>query len=246
MVLSVDALGMKREQAKATELAAHFEEAGPEALLRWVARQYADRWVLACAFGPESLILIDMLSRMQPVVRAFFIDTDFHFPKTLALKDEILERYPTLRLEVLKPRLTVAEQDASYGEALNKTNPDQCCFLRKVEPLQRALQGHDCWLSGLRREHAPTRAQTPMVQWDWQRDMLKVNPLVHWSKSQVWRYILDHEIPYNQLHDEGYPSIGCAPCTRPVTSGSILHQAAQDDRSGRWFGTTKVECGLHL
>jgi len=221
------------------ELNLHFAHSTPEALLQWVLENFEDRFTLACAFGPESLILIDMLSQLTPTVRAFFLDTDFHFAETLALKAEMERRYPTLQLEVVRPLLTVAQQEQAYGPELYRHQPDQCCALRKVEPLQRALKGYDCWLSGLRREQSHTRAHTPLLLWDWQRDMVKVNPLVHWTKSQIWRYLLERELPYNPLLDQGYPSIGCAPCTKPAP-------VLEDERSGRWQGTAKVECGLHL
>ncbi len=224
---------------QAPRLAQHFEQASLEELLHWVDKEFGEQFILACAFGPESLILIDMLSRIQPKVRAFFLDTEFHFPETLALKDQMLARYPNLELTVIRPLLTVADQEVVYGPELYQSNPDRCCALRKVEPLERALRGYDCWLSGLRREQSATRAQAPVITWDWQREMLMINPLVKWTKSQVWHYILDHGLPYNRLHDEGYPSIGCAPCTNPVQGGS-------DERSGRWQGTGKRECGIHV
>jgi len=221
------------------DLLPYFEQQSPEVLLRWVIENFESQFVLACAFGPESIILIDMLSRLQPEVKAFFLDTDFHFAQTLALKNEMEARYPTLRLEVVSPLLNVAELEEQYGAELYRRNPDQCCALRKVEPLNRTLKNYDCWISGLRREQSHTRTLAPMLQWDWQRDMFKVNPLVHWTKSQVWQYILDHNLPYNPLHDQGYPSIGCEPCTKAAVPGA-------EERSGRWQGTQKVECGLHL
>ncbi len=226
-------------KTKISQVAPWFENEEPEVILRWVIEEFGDNFVLACAFGPESLIMVDMLSRLQPVVRAFFLDTEFHFAETLALKEQMEARYPTLQLAVIKPLLTIAEQDQRYGEALYAQQPDQCCALRKVEPLQRALQGYPCWLAGLRREQTHTRTETPILQWDWKRDKVKVNPLATWSKSQVWTYILKHNLPYNPLHDQGYPSIGCSPCTHAAQSGS-------DERSGRWQGTAKTECGIHL
>ena len=223
------------------QLAQDFEGQPPEVILQWVIEQFGPKFVLACAFGPESIILIDLLSRMHPQmpVQAFFLDTEFHFAETLQLKAEMCARFPKLDLTIVKPLITIPEQDAQYGEKLYSQNPDQCCFLRKVEPLRRALAGYDCWMSGLRREQSPTRSQTPILHWDWKRDMVKVNPLAAWTKSQVWTYILDHKLPYNPLHDQGYPSIGCAPCTHAVTHGA-------EERSGRWQGTGKRECGLHL
>ncbi|WP_287128151.1 phosphoadenylyl-sulfate reductase [Candidatus Cyanaurora vandensis] len=218
--------------------AEEFAEAPTEDLLRWVIDQYGADFTVACAFGPESIILIDLLSQLQPVVQAFFLDTGFHFQATLDLQQKMTERYPNLALTVVRPRLNVSQQNAVYGADLPQQNPDQCCQLRKVEPLQRALQGYRCWLSGLRREHAPNRSQTPLLHWD-SRQMLKVNPLADWSKGRMWQYILERGLPYNSLLDEGYTSIGCAPCTRRPLPDT-------DERSGRWQGTTKRECGIHL
>jgi len=234
------AIGKRLDRVREIEqLAESFIGAPTEDLLRWVIDHYDHQFTLACAFGPESLVLVDMLSKLQPRVRAFFLDTDFHFEETLALKQKMLDRYPTLDLTVIKPQLTVPQQDALYGEELFRHSPDQCCQLRKVEPLQRALRGYRCWMSGLRREQSSSRAHLPLLLWDGFRDMVKVNPMAYWTKREVWQYIFAHDLPYNPLLDQGYPSIGCAPCTHQPLPG-------QDERSGRWQGKAKQECGIHL
>ncbi len=215
-----------------------FEPQDPAALLSWGAEQYGKHLVLACSLGPEDLVLIDLLSRVSPTVQAFFLDTDFHFAETLALKDQITARYPQLQLEIVKPLLTVKQQVEHYGPELFVSNPDQCCGIRKVEPLNRVLSGYRAWITGMRRQQAPTRASIGKVQWDAKRSMLKLNPLADWTEEQVWAYIAQQGIPYNPLHDQSYPSIGCTHCTAPVAPG-------QDPRSGRWQGKGKTECGLH-
>ncbi|MFS8868699.1 phosphoadenylyl-sulfate reductase [Synechococcus sp. H65.1] len=228
----------RRYQSQVAALSEHFEPLSASDLLAWAVSEFGDGLVLACSFGPEDLVLIDLLTAIRPQVRAFFLDTDFHFPETLQLQQQVLARYPHLQLEVFKPLLTPEEQAAQYGPELYRTNPDLCCNLRKVEPLNRALANCTTWITGMRREQAPTRANIGKVQWDGKRNRLKLNPLADWTSGQVWKYILDHGIPYNPLHDRNYPSIGCLPCTAPVEPG-------EDPRSGRWKGMAKTECGLH-
>jgi len=228
----------KRYQPQVAALSERFEPLSASDLLAWAVSEFGDGLVLACSFGPEDLVLIDLLTAIRPQVRAFFLDTDFHFPETLQLQQQVLARYPYLQLEVFKPLLTPEEQAAQHGPELYRTNPDLCCHLRKVEPLHRALANCTTWITGMRREQAPTRANIGKVQWDSKRNRLKLNPLADWTSGQVWKYILDHGIPYNPLHDRNYPSIGCMPCTAPVEPGA-------DPRSGRWKGMAKTECGLH-
>ncbi len=225
-------------QPQVASLSERFEPLSASDLLAWAVAEFGDGLVLACSFGPEDLVLIDLLTAIRPQVRAFFLDTDFHFPETLQLQQQVLARYPDLQLEVFKPLLTPEEQAAQYGPELYRTNPDLCCNLRKVEPLNRALANCTTWITGMRREQSPTRANIGKVQWDGKRNRLKLNPLADWTNGQVWKYILDHGIPYNPLHDRNYPSIGCLHCTAPVEPG-------EDPRSGRWKGTAKTECGLH-
>lgn len=225
-------------QTEVAALSEQFEAATPQELLAWAVEALGDRLVLACSFGPEDIVLLDALTQVRADARAFFLDTNFHFDETLALKAAIEARFPQLQLETVLPRLTPAEQAEQYGEALYTTSPDQCCGIRKVEPLNRILSQYEGWITGMRREQSPTRADIGKVQWDSKRAMLKLNPLADWTEKQVWAHIYDRQLPYNALHDQNYPSIGCTHCTAPVAPGA-------DPRSGRWQGKAKTECGLH-
>jgi phosphoadenosine phosphosulfate reductase len=222
------------------ELARQWEGQSVESTLVEAVRAFGDRLVLASSLGPEDLVLTDMLYKIQPRANAFFIDTGFHFPETLALLEQVQSRYPELHLEIVRPLFTVAEQAAKHGERLYEREPDTCCAIRKVEPLNRVLRSYKAWITGMRREQSPTRAAIGVVQWDSRRGMVKFNPLAAWTHKQVWAYVVAHKLPYNPLHDRGYPSIGCSPrqCTAPVVAGA-------DPRSGRWTGKGKLECGLH-
>jgi phosphoadenosine phosphosulfate reductase len=181
-----------------------------------------------------------MVHRINPDVPLFYLDTDFLFPETYATRDRIIERYQLKPAQVIqvKSLLTPQKQAASYGDALWTSNPDQCCQLRKVEPLTRVLKGYNAWITGIRRDQAPSRASAGLIEWDQKFGLVKVNPLARWSWTDVWTYIKIYEVPYNPLHDQNYPSIGCTHCTKPVMPG-------QDPRSGRWQGNAKTECGLH-
>lgn len=230
--------GLNVERSNLEELSRKWEGQPAQTTLIEAVGAFGETLVLACSFGPEDIVLIDLLSKADPTANVFFIDTGYHFPETLALKDRILARYPQLRLETVMPLATVESQDAQYGARLYERNPDSCCAMRKVEPLNRVLHGYKAWITGMRREQAPTRSDIGIVQWDARRDMVKFNPLATWSNADVWKYVVDHKLAYNPLHDQGYPSIGCAPCTAAVSPG-------QDPRSGRWSGKGKTECGLH-
>lgn len=212
--------------------------AAPETVLAWALERFGpDEIALACSFGAEDVVLVDMLARLRPGARVFYLDTDLLFAETYATRDQVAARYP-IRLDRYRPLLTVDEQAGLYGTDLWRREPDACCRIRKVEPLQRALAGLKAWITGIRREQAPTRRHARVVEWDSVWELVKVNPLAHWTGAQVWDYIRAHAVPYNPLHDQGYPSIGCSPCTRPLQPG-------EDPRAGRWSGTGKVECGLH-
>ncbi len=217
-----------------------FEAKSPQDVLGYAIETYHPKIVLACSFGAEDVVLVDMVHRINPSVPMFYLDTDFLFPETYATRDRVIEQYglkPTQVLQV-KSLLAPQKQAASYGDALWTSNPDQCCQLRKVEPLTRVLQGYDAWITGIRRDQAPSRADAGLVEWDQKFRLVKVNPLARWSWADVWTYIKIYEVPYNPLHDQNYPSIGCTHCTKPVMPG-------QDPRSGRWQGSAKTECGLH-
>jgi len=213
---------------------------GKEALevIRWAYGQFGDDLVYACSFGAEAMVLIDLIYQVKPDARLVFLDTDVHFPETYALIDRVSEKYPRLNIDRIRPELSLEEQAARYGDALWARDPDACCRIRKVEPMARALTGVRAWMSGLRREQSPTRAKTEFVNLDHKFRSIKICPLIHWTWKDVWKYIMDRSLPYNPLHDRGYPSIGCSHCTRP-TGGR------EDSRAGRWAGFGKTECGLH-
>ncbi|MBX6350199.1 MAG: phosphoadenylyl-sulfate reductase [Clostridia bacterium] len=218
-------------------LSRRFEEAPPEEIVRWAVETFHPRIALACSFGAEDVALVDMAARVREGVRVFYLDTGLHFPETYDVRDRIRARYP-IELIRVAPALTVAEQAEIHGPELWRRDPDACCRMRKVEPLRAFLKGYDAWITGIRREQAPTRAAARPVEWDAKFGLVKVNPLVRWRAGDVWAYVLAHDVPYNPLHDQGYPSIGCMPCTTPVAPG-------EDPRSGRWRGAGKTECGLH-
>ncbi|MGZ8381657.1 MAG: phosphoadenylyl-sulfate reductase [Nitrospira sp.] len=219
---------------------ASFETKLPQDVLAAAIERYGQKMVLACSFGAEDVVLVDMVHRINPAVPLFYLDTDFLFPETYATRDRIIERYQLKPAQViqLKSLLTPEQQAESHGDALWASHPDQCCQLRKVEPLTRVLKGYDAWITGIRRDQAPSRANAGLIEWDEKFTLIKVNPLARWTWAEVWSYIKVYEVPYNPLHDHNYPSIGCTYCTAPVASGD-------DPRAGRWKNFTKTECGLH-
>lgn len=214
------------------------EGKGAEATLRWAFDRFGtDEIALACSFGAEDVALVDMIARLRPGTRVFYLDTNVLFPETYHLIEQVRNKYE-ITLEQYLPLLTLEEQAAQHGDALWASDPDRCCSIRKVEPLKRALGGLKAWITGIRREQAPTRANAKHVEWDAKFGLVKFNPVVTWKEKDVWSYILSNGVPYNPLHDQGYPSIGCTHCTRAVKPG-------EDPRAGRWSGQNKTECGLH-
>ncbi|TSB46668.1 phosphoadenylyl-sulfate reductase [Alkalicoccobacillus porphyridii] len=207
-------------------------------ILRWAFQTYGDELVYACSFGAESMVLIDLISKVKPDAQILFLDTDFHFIETYQLIEEVKKKYPQLRIDLEKPGLTPKQQAELHGDKLWKTNPDLCCKIRKLDPLEGQLNQKKAWISGLRREQSPTRANTQFVNQDHRFESVKICPLIHWKEDEIWMYIKLHKLPYNKLHDQNYPSIGCTHCTKQVADG-------QDSRSGRWANTDKTECGLH-
>jgi len=203
--------------------------------LRWAADTFGDRLTVASSMGDE--VLVHLVGTTLPGADVFFLDTGYHFAETLGTRDAYQAMLP-LRIRTILPLLTVAEQDAAHGPRLHDRDPDACCAMRKVEPLERALAGHDAWVTGMRRADAPTRTDLGLVGWDARRRMVKLNPVAAWTDDDVERYVAEHGVFLNPLRQEGYASIGCAPCTRPVAEG-------EDARAGRWAGTDKTECGLH-
>jgi phosphoadenosine phosphosulfate reductase len=212
--------------------------ATPQHILGWAVEQFHPRLTMATAFGAEGCCLIHMLAEIEPSVRIFNLETGYQLPETLELCERIKQRYG-IDVELVRPELTVAEYEAEHGGPLYRRRPDQCCYDRKVVPLRRALAGYDAWVSAIRRDQTPDRALADVVQWDARFDLVKVNPLLRWTRRDVWTFLVAHEVPYNPLHDRGYPSIGCWPCTRAVSEG-------EGERDGRWAGTGKRECGINV
>ncbi|MGY1638729.1 phosphoadenylyl-sulfate reductase [Geodermatophilus sp. SYSU D00742] len=206
------------------------------AVLRWAGETFGDDFAITSSMADG--LLAHLASRAVPGVNVVFLDTGYHFAETIGTRDWISGVLPITLVNV-RPAQTVAEQDAEYGPELHQRDPDLCCSLRKVQPLAQALAGYAAWGSGVRRDEAATRAGTRVVDWDAKRGMVKVNPLAAWTQDDVDAYTAEHQVPVNPLHEIGYASIGCAPCTRPVAPG-------EDPRAGRWAGRGKTECGLHL
>lgn len=213
------------------------QAAAPE-VLRWAVKQFYPELTMATAFGAEGCVILHLLAEIEPRVHVFNLDTGYQFQETLELRERIKQRYG-MEVEMVRPAETVPEYEARHGGALYVTNPNQCCHDRKIVPLKRTLVGKEAWISAIRKEQTADRAKANVVMWDAKFGLVKVNPLLHWTRRDVWDFILKHEVPYNPLHDRGYPSIGCWPCTGPIDEG-------MDERAGRWAGTAKKECGLHV
>ena len=207
-------------------------------VLAWAVRRFHPKLMMATAFGPEGCCILHMLSEIEPGVRVINLDTGYQFAETLELRERIRERYG-IAVELVRPEQTVAEYEREHGGPLYVHRPDQCCYDRKVVPLRKAVAGYAAWISAIRGDQTDHRRAAGVVQWDAKFSLVKVNPLLRWTKKDVWKFVLDHDVPYNPLHDQGYPSIGCWPCTAPVEDGG-------DERSGRWAGSRKKECGLHV
>lgn len=206
--------------------------------LQWAYNEYGEKLTYACSFGIEGIVLIDLISKVQKDAEIVFLDTGYHFKETYELIEKVKRNYPSLRIQLQQPEFTIEEQTARYGEDLWKTDPNQCCNIRKIVPLANALAPAAAWISGLRREQSETRQHTNFLNQDHKFKKVKVCPLIHWTWKDVWRYVTKHGLVYNRLHDQGYPSIGCETCTKPAYS-------LEDMRAGRWSGTGKTECGLH-
>ena len=211
-----------------------------EEAVRWAITEFFPKLTMATAFGPEGNCIIHMIAQIEPRVRVFNLDTGYQFKETLRLRERIKERYG-IEVEYVRPDLSVEAYEAKHGQPLYNRDPNQCCHDRKTVPLRRAVVGYDAWMSAIRRDQTSDRGKARIVQWDPKFNLVKINPLLEWTKKDVWNFILKNEVPYNPLHDQGYPSIGCAPCTRAVTPG-------EDIRSGRWWweNPENKECGLHV
>ncbi|MFG2947653.1 phosphoadenylyl-sulfate reductase [Streptomyces adustus] len=211
------------------------EDAPASEIVRWAAETFGDRFCVTSSM--EDAVVAHLASRVRPGVAVVFLDTGYHFPETIGTRDAVAA---VMDVEVitLTPRQTVAEQDAQYGPRLHEREPDRCCALRKVAPLAEGLEPYDAWATGLRRDQSPTRADIPVVGWDAARQKVKVSPIARWTQADLEAYVAEHAVLTNPLLADGYPSIGCAPCTRRVQDG-------EDARAGRWAGLGKTECGLH-
>jgi phosphoadenosine phosphosulfate reductase len=226
-----------REELRALAVKAGEELEGAPALdiLRWAEEQFGSKWCIASSMGDA--VLPHLATQVRPGVDVLFLDTGYHFAETIGTRDAVAATMP-VNVITLTPKRTVAEQDASFGARLYERNPDQCCALRKVMPLRDGLANYVAWASGLRRDEASTRTGAKVVEWDGKRNMVKLNPMATWTQDDVDNYIEQNQILVNPLLFDGYPSVGCAPCTRRVAAG-------EDPRSGRWAGLSKTECGLH-
>ncbi|MCX6379545.1 MAG: phosphoadenylyl-sulfate reductase [Armatimonadetes bacterium] len=216
------------------------EHAAPQEVLRWAVGNYSPSLMMATAFGAEGCVLLAMLSEIitKPAqIRLINLDTGYQFQETLDLRDRIRDRYG-ISVEYIRAQESVEEMERRFGGAIYKTQPDICCGIRKVEPLKQVAEGYSAWITAIRRDQTHARKSAGIVEWDSKFQLVKVNPLANWTKRDVWQYITDHDVPYNPLHDVGYPSVGCKPCTHSVGVGD-------DDRAGRWANSTKTECGLH-
>lgn len=222
------------------ELAAagdRLETATPQEILRYAVDRFAPRFTMATAFGPEGMTLIHMLAEIAPETPIFNLDTGYQFDETLELRERIKDRYG-IEVELKRPELTVEQYEALHGGPVYQSDPNRCCYDRKLRVLHEAARGMHAWASAIRRDQSEDRKRAAIVGWDHKFQLVKVSPLANWTRKQVWSMIMECDIPYNPLHDRGYLSVGCRPCTRATQPG-------EDERAGRWSGFTKTECGLH-
>ncbi|MEU0843585.1 phosphoadenylyl-sulfate reductase [Streptomyces sp. NPDC005962] len=222
-------------EALATQAGRDLEDAPALDILRWAADTFGPRFCVTSSM--EDAVVAHLASRVFPGVDVVFLDTGYHFPETIGTRDAVAA-VMDVNVISLTPRQTVAEQDAEHGPKLHDRDPDLCCALRKVRPLEEGLKAYDAWATGLRRDESPTRAGTPVVSWDDRRQKVKIAPIARWTQADVDTYVAEQGVLTNPLLMDGYPSVGCAPCTRRVLEG-------EDARSGRWAGSNKTECGLH-
>ena len=218
--------------------APQLEGSHPAEVLAWAAHNFEGRIALATSFGVEDCVLMSMAAEAGLKLSYFTLDTGVLFPETYALWRQVEQKYG-VKVEGVLPAQTIVEQAAAHGDALWAREPNRCCNLRKVEPLKQHLSKFAAWVTAIRRDQSKDRANAAVVEHDARFGLVKVNPLVAWSEKDVWRWVHEHDVPYNPLHDRGYPSIGCVHCTSPVKPG-------EDPRSGRWRGSEKTECGLHV
>jgi len=218
------------------QLNQQFENTDPSAIIAWAAERFMPRLAATSSFQTQSVALLHLISVVRPDIPVIFLDTGYHFPETLAYRDQLVERFG-LTLRVVSSAMNRTDFIRQYGDALYRRDPDLCCHINKVEPMQRALEDLDAWITGIRRDQTANRAAAQTIE-QLPDGRIKVNPLLGWTRRDLWAYIKIHNLPEHPLFTKGYLSIGCAPCTSPVMTG-------QDERAGRWAGTTKCECGLH-
>ena len=223
-------------QSLAEQAGRDLEGASAQEILRWAVDTFGDSFVIASSMGDG--LLAHLASSVAPGVDVLFLDTGYHFAETIGTRDAVAQVYD-VNVRTVLPLLSVSQQDAEHGPRLWERDPDACCAMRKVEPLARGLEPYTAWASGIRRDEASTRGDVGVVEWDAKRQMVKVNPIAAWTQAEADEYVAKHGVLVNPLAYDGYPSIGCAPCTRRVAPG-------EDPRSGRWAGTGKTECGLHV
>jgi phosphoadenosine phosphosulfate reductase len=226
-----------REIQHIEHLAVHLADAAPEDALRWAIDEFDTSVTIATGFGLEGAALIDMAVKINPRIDVFFLDTGFLFPETYDLRRRLEDRYH-IQIRAYETDITPEQQALRFGDELWATDPDLCCRLRKLEPLKDALRGRRAWITAIRQGQTPERSRARVVEWDYQWRLLKINPLVRWTTQDVRAYIARNNVPFNPLHDRGYPSIGCTHCTRAIKKD-------QNERDGRWAGHEKRECGMH-
>ncbi len=229
-------MNLFEKEALIAEKSVELEHATPEEILKYAVETFPNI-TFACSFGAEDVVLVDMLQKVSPKTDIFYLDTDFHFKETYETRDR-LEQHYGMKFVQVKPLITPEEQAEKHGEELWKSDPNGCCNIRKVEPLTRILGKYEAWITGIRRDQAPTRANAKKIEYDTKFGLVKFNPIASWTSEDVWAYIKSNNVIYNPLHDNHFPSIGCEYCTRQVMPG-------EDPRAGRWAGSDKTECGLH-
>jgi phosphoadenosine phosphosulfate reductase len=218
-------------------LAGKLESSSPEEIITWAIERYKPNLAVSSSFQMQSLPLLHMIATLMPDLPIIFLDTGYHFPETLLFRDQIVELWE-LNLRVVRGLSSPLEQTKHYGPELHRTDPDFCCHINKVEPMQRLLHDFEGWISGIRRDQSPARASIPVIE-ETTDGVMRIHPLAAWTRADIWRYIHRHNLPIHPLFSKGYFSIGCAPCTRPLISD-------ENERDGRWSGSQKNECGLHI
>ena len=233
---TIDTINWTPESLK--QVSQSLEGSSPADVMRWGFDNFGDGLVMATGFGPEGIVLMHHVSQIRPETIVFYLDTDLLFSHTYELRDELVKKFG-IRFERIHSGISLPAQAVRHGDKLWESDPDTCCLMRKVIPQREYLSGHRAWITGIRRDQTIFRANAGLVEWDKTNKMAKLNPLAAWTQDQVWDYIRQYDLPYNTLHNQGYPSIGCWPCTKAVKPGD-------DPRSGRWAGQEKTECGIHL